>query len=385
MRNSFYNLQFGILGGGQLGRMLLQKAIDYNISGSVLDPDPDAPCRYLSPNFVNGSFGDYDTVYEFGRKLDLITIEIEHVNTDALLRLEKEGVRVYPQPRVIALVQDKGMQKIFYRTHGIPTADFHLSDLAVLTTESNLTYPCVQKLRRGGYDGKGVMILRSEADLSSSLKGPSVIEKCIDFEREISVIVSRNGKGECSAYPPVDMEFNEEANLVEYLFSPGSLSEEQVDEARNLAIHVAESLQIIGVLAVEMFLTRDGKILVNEIAPRPHNSGHHTIEANLSSQYDQHLRAILGLSPGSTRVIKPSAMINLLGEAGHSGPALYEGLEKVMSMEGIFVHLYGKKFTKPFRKMGHITILGDSLTEVKSKARDIRKRIKVISQSGIKK
>ncbi len=380
MKAHFYDkLRLGILGGGQLGRMLLQKATDYNISSSVLDPDPDAPCRYLTDDFVQGSFNDFDTVYNFGKNTDILTIEIEHVNVDALSLLEKEGLIVFPQARIISLVQDKGSQKVFFRTHGIPTAEFHLIDSVEHIGRYAAMFPCMQKLRKGGYDGRGVMKLNNLSDIGSALIGPSIIEKLIDFEREISVIVARNQKGETSAYPPVDMEFNKEANLVEYLYSPTTLEEATAQEAIKIALKVANELQIVGVLAVEMFITKDRKILVNEIAPRPHNSGHQTIEANICSQYDQHLRAILGLPQGSTQMIKPSVMINLLGEPEHTGSAIYDGLEKVLAIEGVYVHLYGKKFTKPFRKMGHITVLDETLEAAKLKAVKIKKMIKVLS------
>lgn len=380
MEPHFYDkLRLGILGGGQLGRMLLQKATDYNISTSILDPDPDAPCRHLTANFVEGSFKDYETVYKFGKSVDILTIEIEHVNAEALAQLEKEGLKVFPQSRIISLVQDKGAQKIFFRTHGIPTAEFHLVDSIEHLGRYAEMYPCMQKLRRGGYDGKGVMKLKSIKDIPSALTGPSILEKLIDFEREISVIISRNQKGEIGVYPVVDMDFNAQANLVEYLYSPSSLDKEIENAALELATRVANALEIVGVLAVEMFVTKDAELLVNEIAPRPHNSGHQTIEGNICSQYDQHLRAILGLPPGSTKMTKPSVMVNLLGEEGHHGIAIYKGLEKVLAIEGVYVHLYGKRVTKPFRKMGHITILADSLEQAKKTAIEVKKTIKVIA------
>ncbi len=380
MKTHFYgNLRLGILGGGQLGRMLLQKAIDYNINTSVLDPDPDAPCKYLTKNFVQGSFNDFSTVYNFGKENDMLTIEIEHVNTDALELLESEGIAVYPQSRIIALVQDKGTQKIFFRTHGIPTAEFQLLESIEQFDPLLSTFPCMQKLRRGGYDGRGVMKLKSSTEVPLALKGPCILEKLIDFKKEISVIVARNPEGLCTTYPAVEMAFNKEANLVEFLYSPATISLQEEDEAIAIAKKVAEELQIVGLLTVEMFLNHDGKILVNEIAPRPHNSGHQTIEGNICSQYDQHLRTILGLPFGSTKIIKPSVMVNLLGEPGYSGPAIFDGLEEIMAIEGVYVHLYGKKFTRPFRKMGHITVLADSLEEAVKIAVNIKQRIRIIS------
>ncbi|MBP6335191.1 MAG: 5-(carboxyamino)imidazole ribonucleotide synthase [Bacteroidia bacterium] len=380
MTEHFYDkLRLGILGGGQLGRMLLQKAADYNITVNVLDPDPEAPCKSLCTNLVEGSFDHFETVYNFGKSVDLLTIEIEHVNTEALEMLEKEGVLVYPQSRVIALVQDKGAQKIFFRTHSIPTAEFHIIESSEQFSDFESLFPCIQKLRRGGYDGRGVKKLDSLADVAHALPGPCLIEKLVDFKTEISVIVARNSSGEIVAYPPVEMEFNSDANLVEFLYSPSSLSKVEIKEATQIAIHVAKSLEIVGILAVEMFLTHDGKILVNEIAPRPHNSGHQSIEGNICSQYDQHLRAIFGIPFGSTKIIKPAVMINLLGEPNHSGLARFEGLEEAMAEEGVYVHLYGKKYTRPFRKMGHITVLADSIAEAKSAAVKIKKTVRVVS------
>jgi 5-(carboxyamino)imidazole ribonucleotide synthase len=380
MEKNFYNnLRLGILGGGQLGRMLLQKAADYNISNAVLDPDPDAPCRNLCDEFTTGDFNDYKAVYDFGKKADLLTIEIEHVNTEALEQLEKEGILVFPQPHLIRLVQDKGAQKIFYRTNKIPTAEFHLVENRQQLVEQKNFLPFVQKLRKGGYDGKGVMVIRNEQDFEKAFDAPSVLEKYIPFEKEISVIVARSSSGEVKTFPVVEMEFNREANLVEFLFAPSGISKETALEAEAIAKKIAMDSLIVGVLAVEMFVTKDGDVLVNEIAPRPHNSGHHTIEANITSQYEQHLRAILGLPLGSTALITPAVMVNLLGEKNYSGPAAYEGLEKILAIEGVYVHLYGKKITKPFRKMGHATCTGKTLKEAMEKAVRVKENLKVIS------
>ncbi|CAN5493930.1 5-(carboxyamino)imidazole ribonucleotide synthase [soil metagenome] len=380
MKKNFYNnLKLGILGGGQLGRMLLQKATDYNISNAVLDPDPAAPCKNISDEFTIGDFKDYDTVYKFGKKVDLLTIEIEHVNVEALEALEKEGVKVFPQPHIIKLVQDKGAQKIFYRTNKIPTAEFHLIENRQQLAEQENFLPYVQKLRMGGYDGRGVQVMKSVGDFEKGFDEPSVLEKYIPFEKEIAVIVARNESGEIKTFPVVEMEFNPEANLVEFLFSPSSVSKEIAATAEGIAKKIAEVSKIVGVLAVEMFVTKDGEVLVNEMAPRPHNSGHHTIEANVTSQYEQHLRAILDLPLGSTAVISPSVMVNLLGEKNNSGAAKYEGLEKALAIEGVYIHLYGKKNTKPFRKMGHVTVLAGSMEEARKKAILVKETIKVIT------
>jgi 5-(carboxyamino)imidazole ribonucleotide synthase len=376
-KNFYNNLKLGILGGGQLGRMLLQKAADYNISNSVLDPDADAPCKFISDEFIVGDFKDYQTVYEFGKKVDVLTIEIEHVNADALEALEKEGVKVYPQSHIVRLVQDKGAQKIFYRTNSIPTAEFHLIENKLQLTDQKSFLPYVQKLRRGGYDGRGVQVMKSESDFEKGFDSPSVLEKYIPFQKEISVIVARNESGEIKTFPVVEMEFNAEANLVEFLFSPSNIKDEIAKKAEAIAKKIAADSKIVGVLAVEMFVTKDGEVLVNEMAPRPHNSGHHTIEANITSQYEQHLRAILNLPLGSTKIISPAVMVNLLGEKNHTGAAMYDGLDKALAMEGVYIHLYGKKNTKPFRKMGHVTCVADTIEDALQKAKKVQQVLKV--------
>lgn len=369
-----------MLGGGQLGRMLLQKAADFSLSIKVLDPDPAAPCRYLTEEFVNGSFKDYDTVYAFGKTCDLITIEIEHVNVEALEKLEAEGVIVYPQPNVIRLVQDKGEQKLFFKKHNIPTATFQFVNDKEDLEKSNIEFPAIQKVRKGGYDGKGVLKINSSEDFANSFDAPSIVEELIPFKKEIAVIVARNANGECKSYPAVDMEFNPQANLVEFLFSPADLRIDIEKKAQQIAMNVAEAIKIVGVLAVEMFLTENDDILVNEIAPRPHNSGHHTIEANITSQYEQHLRSILGLPLGETDFIHSAVMVNLLGEKNYEGLAVYENIDKVLAMEGVHVHLYGKKFTRPFRKMGHVTVTGKNMEEARRKALHVKKLLRVISK-----
>lgn len=380
MQKNFYdNLKLGIVGGGQLGRMLLQKAADYNISNAVIDPDAAAPCKNICDAFTTGSLQDYNSLYQFGKNADLITIEIEHVNADALEQLEREGIKVYPHPHFIKLVQDKGAQKIFYRTNKIPTAEFHLVENKEQAVNQKDFLPFVQKLRHGGYDGKGVQVIKTEKDFEKAFDAPSVLEKFIPFEKEISVIVARNPSGEIKTFPVVEMDFNAEANLVEFLFSPANISSAVAAEAEAIATKIARDAQIVGVLAVEMFVTADGEVLVNEMAPRPHNSGHHTIEANITSQYEQHLRAILDLPLGSTEIVSPAVMVNLLGEKNYSGPARYDGLEKVLAMEGVYVHLYGKKMTKPFRKMGHVTCVAKTLEDARQKAKQVQKLLKIIS------
>lgn len=369
----------GILGGGQLGRMLIQAAMNYNIYTKVLDPAADAPCKSYCHEFVQGSFADEQTVYEFGRTVDVLTIEIEHVNLSALTRLQEDGITVFPQVRVLDIIQDKGRQKEFYAAHQIPTAPFQLcADLAQVQAY-NGPFPVVQKLRRLGYDGKGVKVLRSATDLSSAFTEPSVLEQFVPFACEIAVIVARNERGDIITYPSVEMKFHPEANLVEWLIAPARIQPEIETKARVLAIQLAEALSIVGLLAVEMFVTTDGQVLVNEIAPRPHNSGHHTIEANVTSQYDQHLRAILNWPLGDTALRSPAAMVNLLGAPGYSGPAKYEGMDQVLAESGAYVHLYGKTVTTPLRKMGHLTVLDKTVEAALERAQRLEKICKVIA------
>ncbi|EEI93990.1 phosphoribosylaminoimidazole carboxylase, ATPase subunit [Sphingobacterium spiritivorum ATCC 33300] len=378
MAKDFYGeLQLGILGGGQLGRMVIQEAINYNVNIHVLDPDKNAPCRKLCNRFEVGSLGDFHTVYNFGKDLDMLTIEIEKVNVDALEKLEEEGVQVFPQSRVIRLIQDKGLQKQFFKQNDIPTAPFQLISTKDNLLNANINIPYIQKLRKDGYDGKGVKKIASQEDLEHAFEEPSMIEEWIDFEKEIAVIVARNDKGDISAFPLVEMEFNPQANLVEFLISPSTLSFEIQQQAEEIARKIANDLQIVGLLAVEMFLTKQGEILVNELAPRPHNSGHQTIEGNYTSQFAQHLRAIFNLPLGNTSTRSNAVMINLLGEEGYEGLAKYEGIEEILDMEGVYLHLYGKKYTKPFRKMGHVCIVNDNRELAISNARKVQEILKV--------
>ncbi len=378
---AFYseNFRLGVLGGGQLGRMLIQSATDFDIKVAIIDPSVQAPCRTLAHEFSVGDFSDYQTVMDFGKGKDVLTIEIEHVNTDALRQLQKQGVKVFPQPEVLEIVKDKGLQKQFYADHGIATAPFRLINEKADIAKNMDALPCMQKLRTGGYDGRGVTAIRSAADLDKAFDAPSVMEEFVDFDMEISVIIARNERGEIKTFPVVELEFNPEANLVEFLVSPGRVSQEISDKAQKLAVKVIEAFDMVGLLAVEMFVTKDGNVLVNEVAPRAHNSGHQTIEGNVTSQYEQHLRAILNLPLGDTETIQSAVMINLLGEKGHTGPVKYEGLEEAMALGGVHPHIYGKAETKPFRKMGHVTITGADLDETVSKARKVMEIIKVMA------
>ena len=369
----------GLLGGGQLGRMLLQAAIDLDIKVSCLDPDAEAPCHELAHFFKQGSFQDYDTVYQFGKHFDVLSIEIEHVNIEALEQLAKEGKQVFPQPHILRMIQDKRLQKQFFVDHGFPTAPFVLTESQADISLHADFLPAFHKLGKGGYDGKGVQRITSVADQPKAFNSPGLLEKAVDFEKELAVIVARNPQGETKAFPAVEMVFHPEHNLVDFLFSPASISVEIAEEAETIALDLIEKMGLVGVLAVEMFLTPNGEILINEVAPRPHNSGHQTIRGNETSQYEQHLRAIAGLPLGSTHPKGVSGMLNLLGEEGYAGAAKYEGLAEALAIPGVYPFLYGKKLTKPFRKMGHVTILGATKEEIIAKSEQVKNLIRVIS------
>ena len=377
MGNFDNSVKIAVVGGGQLGRMLQTKAYSYGLDLAFLDPDRYAPSSTLSSWFYKGSLQDEELVYDFGKKRDIITIEIENINTKALKRLEKEGKKVFPQPHIIELIQDKGLQKQFFIDNNIPTSTFYMlggkHELSLFKDE----LPFMQKMRKGGYDGKGVVAIKSENDFEKGFEVPSIIEKFIDFKKELSVIVARNESGEVKCFPCVEQEFSEEANLVEFLFSPAIISPVIEQKAIEIAENIISKLGMVGILAVELFLTRDDELLVNEIAPRPHNSGHQTIEGNTESQYGQLLRCLLNLPLGDTSIVKPSVMVNLLGEKGFEGHAVYEGMDEILNMKGVYVHLYGKQMTKPFRKMGHITITADTIEEAKATAIKVKHTIKV--------
>ncbi len=379
---AFYGNDFklGILGGGQLGRMFIQDATNFDVKVHILDKGTASPASTSAYQFTDGVITNYDDVYAFGKDKDVLTIEIENVNIKALYKLQEEGVKVYPQPEIIEMIQDKGAQKQFYAKHNIPTAPFYLIENRNEISSYITELPFMQKMRVGGYDGKGVVALRDENDIQNGFDAPSVLEKFVDFEKELSVIVARTESGEVKSFPLVEQEFNPEANLVEFLFSPADVSEDIRQKARTIAEDLVEKLDFVGLLAVELFLTKSGEVLVNEIAPRPHNSGHHTIEGNYTSQFEQHMRAILNLPLGHTDIVIPSVMINLLGEKGYTGKVKYEGMEDILSMPGVTPHIYGKTETKPFRKMGHVTVVNPSLEEAKTIAHQVKNTIRVISE-----
>lgn len=373
------NIKIGVLGGGQLGRMMIQSAIDFNLDISVMDPDPNGPCKRLVDNFVCGKLTDYNEVLAFGKNFDLITIEIENVNTEALRELQKLGKKVYPQPDVIDIIRDKGIQKQFYQDNNIPTSPFVFTTNREQLHRHKEMLPAVHKLRTEGYDGRGVQVIKSEEDIDKGFEAPGILESFVDFSKEISVIVARNESGDVKTFPVVELEYHPEANLVEFLFSPSEVSEEIQDKANAIAEKVITKLGMVGLLAVEMFVTKSGDVLVNEVAPRTHNSGHHSIEGNITSQFEQHIRAILNFPLGDTTSKGAAVMVNLLGEDGHTGVAKYEGVNDALAKDGIHIHLYGKKMTKPFRKMGHVTLVGNSLEELKKLARWAKENIKIVT------
>ncbi|AQT69673.1 N5-carboxyaminoimidazole ribonucleotide synthase [Anaerohalosphaera lusitana] len=376
------DFKLGIIAGGQLGKMLALAASRWDVKTYILDSDDHCPASTVCTRFVEGDYRDFEKVYEFGQQVDMVTFEIENVNVEALRKLKQEGKRIYPDPEVLAMIQDKGVQKQFYLEHGIPSPAFVLCDgreQVIKSIGEGVQFPFVQKARKAGYDGKGVVVVRGEGDLGKLLDVPCVVERAVDIDKELAVIVTRNGRGEMACFSAVEMVFNPEANLVELLVSPAEIDADVQDRAIELARQVTEKSGIQGVLAVELFLDTDGELWVNEAAPRPHNSGHHTIESAITSQYEQHLRAIFNFPLGSTDLKRPAVMMNLLGDREHEGPVRYEGLTESMAIPGVKVHIYGKKETRPFRKMGHVTIVSPTTDEAKKHAVRVRDLLKVKS------
>ena len=378
------NFKLGILGGGQLGKMMLYHTRKYDIYTCVLDPSKDAPARLACDEFSVGDLLDYDTVINFGKKVDVLTIEIENVNVDALETLEKEGVKVYPSAKTLRTIQNKSTQKLFYRDHDIPTADFsrfaHTSEIEDAVANGGLSYPFVWKSARFGYDGQGVKVVRRYSDLVDLPNVECIAEDLIPFKNELAVIVARNETGAIKTYPVVEMEFHPEANQVEYVICPARIDNIVAKKAIDVALKVSKAFNHVGLLAVEMFQTENDTILVNEVAPRPHNSGHQTIEANYTSQFEQHIRAILNLPLGQTESKVGGIMVNLVGAEGYTGDVVYEHIESIMKLDGVTPHIYGKKQTRPFRKMGHVTIINEDLNKAREIAEIVKNTIKVISK-----
>lgn len=384
MRNFFSSdFKLGILGGGQLGKMLLYETRKYDIKTHVLEPNPEAPCKIACDYFEEGDLLDFDTVYNFGKKVDLLTIEIETVNVEALTALEKEGLKVYPSAETLKLIQDKGVQKEFYRSNDIPTAEFNSyaekKELLGDIEQGVWDFPFVWKSRTGGYDGRGVSVIRKASDLENLDQGACIAEKLIPFKNELAVIVARNPDGEVKTFPVVEMEFHPEANQVEYVICPARINPEIAEKARILAEKVSNAFQHVGLLAVEMFQTEEDNILINEVAPRPHNSGHYSIEAAFTNQFEQHLRAILNLPLGNTESKVGGVMVNLTGAEGHQGQVRYQNIEQILELPGVTPHIYGKKETRPFRKMGHVTIANKDLDKARAIAEKVKNTIKVVS------
>lgn len=377
------NLKLGIIAGGQLGKMLIQEASKWDIITYVLDKDPHCPAASISSHFIRGSHLDHESVYNFGKLADVLTFEIENINIEALLQLKSEGHRVVPDPEILKLIQDKGNQKEFYIRHNIPTAAFkHFADQAEIIEaleNGEIKLPFVQKTRKGGYDGRGVAVINSRNELKNLLEGASIVEEKIEIVKEISVIAARNKRGDTKCFPVVEMIFDPHANLVDKLICPGNITAEQSERAIAIAGEIIELLEMEGILAVEFFIDSVGQVIVNEMAPRPHNSGHHTIESIITSQFEQHLRAILNLPLGSTKLKLPAVMVNILGSEGYEGQVKYEGLTESMNIDGVKIHLYGKKITKPYRKMGHVTVLSNTLECAMKKAEKVKNLIKVKS------
>ncbi|MFJ1364946.1 5-(carboxyamino)imidazole ribonucleotide synthase [Capnocytophaga canimorsus] len=375
----------GILGGGQLGKMLLTETRKFDIATKVMDAAADAPARFATNEFVRGDLLDYDAVYHFGKGVDVLTFEIENVNVAALEQLEREGVKVYPTPQSLNIIQNKASQKLFYEQYQIPTAPFQvfedLNQLKQAAEKGEVTFPFVWKSARFGYDGNGVKIVRCLADLQQLPQGQCLAEMMIPFKNELAVIVVRSPKGEMKTYPVVEMEFHPEANQVEYVICPARIPDEIAQKAQAVALQVADAFNSVGLLAVEMFQTQNDEILVNEVAPRPHNSGHYSIEASYTNQFEQHLRAILNLPLGATESKVAGVMVNLVGEEGFQGDVVYENIEQIMAMQGVTPHIYGKRQTRPFRKMGHVTIVNPNLSKAREIAQEVKQTIRVVSNN----
>jgi 5-(carboxyamino)imidazole ribonucleotide synthase len=378
------DFKLGILGGGQLGKMMLYNTRKFDIQTYVLDPSDEAPSKMACNNFTTGDLMDFDTVYNFGKQVNVLTFEIENVNVDALEKLEKEGVKVYPSSKNLRVIQNKAKQKLFYLDNNLPTSEFsrfaYASEIEDAVLNGGLKFPFVWKSAQFGYDGTGVKVVRSLTDLKGLPAGECITEALIDFKNELAVIVARNPDGEVKTYPVVEMEFHPEANQVEYVICPARISDAVVKKAQEVALKVSQAYNHVGLLAVEMFQTKNDDILINEVAPRPHNSGHQTIEASYTSQFEQHIRAILNLPLGKTESKVGGIMVNLVGAEGYTGDVIYENIADIMKMEGVTPHIYGKKQTRPFRKMGHVTIVNEDLNKARQIAEEVKKTIKVISK-----
>jgi len=378
------DFKVGILGGGQLGKMMLYETRKLDIHTKVMDASAEAPCKIACNEFVVGDLLDFNAIYNFGKNVDVLTIEIENVNTDALEKLENEGVKVYPPTATLRIIQNKAKQKLFYIDQGVPTADFsrfaYSSEIKESIEHGSLEFPFVWKSAQFGYDGQGVKIIRSIEDLQRLPHGECITEELIPFKNELAVIVARNVSGQVVTYPVVEMEFHPEANQVEYVICPARIDDKVAQKARDIALKLSSRIKHVGILAVEMFQTKEDEILVNEVAPRPHNSGHYSIEASYTNQFEQHIRAILDLPLGNTDSKVAGIMVNLVGAEGHTGNVVYKNMEAILKLDGVTPHIYGKKQTRPFRKMGHVTIVNEDIEEARNIAQQVKETIKVISK-----
>jgi len=374
----------GILGGGQLGKMLLYETRKWDITTKVMDPSEKAPCKIACNEFIQGDLMDFQAVYDFGKTVDVLTIEIENVNIDALEKLEDEGIRIFPSPRELRIIQNKITQKLFYVDHNIPSAPFsrfaYTSEIKDSIAHGGLKFPFVWKSAQFGYDGQGVKIIKEVSDLANLPNVECLAEDLIPFKTELAVIVARSTTGEVATYPVVEMEFHPEANQVEYVLCPARIDDKVAQKARKIALKISEELKHTGLLAVEMFQTEDDEVLVNEVAPRPHNSGHYSIEASYTNQFEQHLRCILGLPLGITDSKVAGVMVNLVGAEGFEGDVHYDHIEEILQLKGVTPHIYGKTKTRPFRKMGHVTIVNKDMAEARKIAQEVKETIKVISK-----
>jgi len=377
------SFKLGILGGGQLGKMLLTETQKWDIHTCVLDPSDQAPCSAICNEFTQGDFNDYDTVYQFGKRVDLLTVEIEHINIKALYQLQKEGLKIHPQPEVLEIIKHKGLQKDFYTKHNIPTVSYQRFETKKDFINQTFEYPIVWKSAQFGYDGTGVKVLKNKTDIQNLPDVPCIIEDFIPIEKEYAVIVARNKSGEIKSYPVVEMEFHTTANQVEYVLCPAFISDEFEKKIQKIAIQVADAFKHIGLLAVEFILNKKAELVVNEVAPRPHNSGHYSIEASYTNQFEQHLRAILDLPLGKTQSKLAGIMVNLVGEENYTGEVIYQGFDTLLEMEGVTPHLYGKKLTRPFRKMGHVNVVHKNIKEAREIAEKVKNSIRVIGKEQL--
>ena len=384
MNQNYSNLKLGIIGGGQLGKMLLQVTSRYNINSKILDPNNDSPCKNLCNEFFLGDLTDHDAVYEFGKKCDLVTYEIEHVNTKALEKLESEGIDIFPRPSTLKIIQDKSMQKKFFLENNIPTAKYRffksISDFLEFSKNNDIDFPCIWKKTKFGYDGYGVKKINSLNEITNLPDSEFIIEDYVPFKKELATTVVRNKSGQIEIFPMVEMIFNSNSNQVEYVLCPAQIDKEVVEKAKGVALNLADAFENVGLLTVEMFMTKDNQILVNEVAPRPHNSAHYSIEACISSQFDQHIRSILNLPLGCSKPNSYAVMVNLVGEEGQTGSVSYSGIEKAMQNNNVSIHIYGKSKTKPNRKMGHVTVLDTNLENGLEVAKSIKKIITIKSK-----